>query len=120
MTGPEIHANATQTTLDGFPLQDVAWVLSALLIVALAVLPALLSLRLAPVWVFVAGIGAAVVYAVVAQLSLGQGRILPVVYPLGLLMLASVAALLLDARLGSAAQVAGPARPRLRPRGRAA
>ena len=46
MSGPEIQANAIETALRGFPLKNAPWGLDQLLVVLMAFIPPLASLRL--------------------------------------------------------------------------
>jgi adenylate cyclase len=90
MPGVEIHANAINTILRGFPLSAAPGWLNILLIIALGVTVPLASLRLGSL----ASIGLAValgaVFAIVVQLAFNGGFILSFVYPMGALILATV------------------------------
>jgi hypothetical protein len=94
MAGPEIHANAIDTLLRGLPLHDTGSLADLLIAIGLALLPALLGLRLRPFAALGLGAGAAVAYVVVAQIAFGRGLILPVTVPLIGLAVALVGALL--------------------------
>src|SRR5215213_5235274 len=94
MAGPEIHANAIDTLLRGLPLHDTGSLADLLIAIGLALLPALLGLWLRPFVALGLGAGAAVLYAVIAQLAFGRGLILPVVVPLVGLAIALIGALL--------------------------
>jgi adenylate cyclase len=94
MAGPEIHANAIDTLLRGLPLHDTGSLADLLIAIGLALLPALLGLRLRPFVALGLGAGAAVAYLVVAQIAFGRGLILPVTVPLVGLAVALVGALL--------------------------
>ena len=94
MAGPEIHANAISTLLRGAPLHDSGGLADLLIGLALALLPALLGLRLRPFVALGLGAAAALLYAVVAQIAFGRGLILPVVVPLIGLAVALVGALI--------------------------
>ena len=82
MAGPEIHANAIDTLMRGIPLHDSGGVADVLIALGLTLLPLLLSLWLRPFVALAVGLGAAVLYAVIAQVAFGRGLILPVVVPL--------------------------------------
>ena len=82
MTGPEIHANAIETLLRGAPLHATGGLLDLLIAIGLALLPALLGLRLAPLWALGIGAAAALIYPLAVQFAFGRGLILPVVVPL--------------------------------------
>jgi len=90
MSGAEIQANAIWTALHGFPLQPVAKFWTPLLIVLLAfAAPAAflgLSARLAVIVLAALAAGD----AIVGQLLFNSGTIMPVVYPLIALGLATV------------------------------
>src|SRR5215210_5267702 len=94
MAGPEIHANAIDTLLRGLPLHDTGSLADLLIAIGLALLPALLGLRLRPFVALGIGAGAAVAYVVVAQIEFGRGLILPVTVPIVGLAVALVGALL--------------------------
>jgi CHASE2 domain-containing sensor protein len=90
MSGPEIEANAIDTVLRGMPLRGTPRWAGLLIVLALAFLPALVSLRLRPL------VAAAVVPAIafaflfIAQRAFDHGRILPVAMPLFALALGMV------------------------------
>jgi adenylate cyclase len=93
MAGPEIHANAIETLLRGAPLHDVGGLADLLIAIGLALLPALLCLKLRPYLALGLSAAAALLYAGIAQFAFGKGVILPVVIPLIGLGLALVGAL---------------------------
>jgi adenylate cyclase len=82
MAGPEIHANAIETLLRGTPLHASSATADLLIALALTLLPLLLGIWLRPFVALAAGLAAALLYAVVAQVAFGRGLILPVVVPL--------------------------------------
>jgi adenylate cyclase len=82
MAGPEIHANAIDTLLRGLPLHDTGSTADLLIALALTILPLLLGIWLRPFLALALGLGAAILYAVVAQIAFGRGLILPVIVPL--------------------------------------
>jgi len=93
MAGPEIHAAAIQTVLDGLPLHSAPGWLDALLIVGLGLLGALTTPRVGPWRAALVGLGAAVLFAVFAQLAFNEGLIVSMFYPLLALGLGFVGAL---------------------------
>jgi CHASE2 domain-containing sensor protein len=86
MSGPELQANAIDTAIRDLPLRGTPQWAVVLIVIALAVLPALLGLFLralvAPV--------IAVAYLLVSQIAFDHGRILPVAVPLFALSVATV------------------------------
>jgi hypothetical protein len=90
MTGAEIEANAIDTARRGLPLRGVPRYTAVLLVLALGLLPVLLSLRGRALVAVLAApvIGAAYIYA--AQSAFDHGRILPVATPLFALLLGTV------------------------------
>ena len=99
MPGPEIHANAIQTILDGYPLTDApAWA-GVLLVLAAALAAPLATVRGTPEraigWAL--GAGALGVAALLAggQLAFDSGAILPLAAPLLALVLGTIGAVAL-------------------------
>lgn len=82
MAGAEIHANAIQTILDGYPLRDAPTFVGVLLILLCAAIApaAALTGRLWPP--LVAGAAAIALLLVGAQLAFDAGQIVPVAAPL--------------------------------------
>ena len=93
MAGPEIHANAIDTLLRGAPLHATGDTADLLIALALTLLPLLQGIFLRPFVALALGLGAAVLYAVVAQIAFGRELILPVVVPLVGLAIALVGTL---------------------------
>ena len=94
MDGPEIHANAIATLLDGAPLRSAAPGVDLAIAILLALLAPLLGLVMRP-WIgLVAAVAAGVLYAVAAQLLFGAGWIVAVVAPLAGLALGILGTLL--------------------------
>ncbi|MEA2420993.1 MAG: adenylate cyclase, partial [Thermoleophilaceae bacterium] len=93
MSGPEIQASAIDTALRGFPLRQVPDALAAVLIVLMAALAPALSLRLSPLPVLGVALAGGGLYLLGAQLAFDAGLIVPVVYALMALGLATVGSL---------------------------
>ena len=93
MSGPEVEANAIWTVQHGFPLRSASLALDLLVILLMALAPPLASWRLKPLAALAVTLSLAALYVVIAQLAFDGGRILPVVYPLGALVLSAVGAL---------------------------
>lgn len=92
MAGAEIQGNAAHTALRGFPLSNTSRWFDSLLIVLVGLIPTTVSLWLTPL----RGLGISLVlaglYVVGTQVAFNQGLILPFVYPVGALLLASTGA----------------------------
>jgi adenylate cyclase len=87
MPGTELHADATATVLDGFPLRSASGFLDGLLLVALALPAPLLAIRRSALLVLLGALAAFVIFLLAAQLAYGSGTIVKVVQPvLGLLI----------------------------------
>jgi adenylate cyclase len=82
MSGPEIQAHAISTLDRGVPLREVPAGAEVALIILLALIPPLLSLRLESVPAFMLSIALGVAYVVAAQLAFNLDWIIPVVYPI--------------------------------------
>jgi adenylate cyclase len=82
MAGVEIQANAIWTALHGFPLRSSPHWLDVLVVVLLALLAPLLSLRLSPLRALLVAVGVGGLYAVVTQVVFDHGRVMWFVYPL--------------------------------------
>jgi adenylate cyclase len=93
MSGPEVQANAISTVLRDFPLRRVPFWLSAALVLLLAAVAPLASLRLGPPGVAALALGVLALYAGAAQLAFGAGLVLPVVAPALALIAGTLAAL---------------------------
>jgi adenylate cyclase len=93
MSGPEVQANAIATALAGFPLRDAPGTWNILLVLALGLLPAVVSLRGGPLRTLGTALAGGTVFAVGAQAAFDHGRIVSVVYPLGALALSAVGCL---------------------------
>jgi CHASE2 domain-containing sensor protein len=94
MSGPEVQANAIWTALHGFPLQDAPAWLDLLLIVALALLPAMARTRLRLIATFGVALAGAAVLLVAAQLAFDGGTVVAVVAPLAALVVGTLGTLL--------------------------
>jgi adenylate cyclase len=93
MPGPEIHANAISTILDGLPLEYSPTAVNLALIVVLGLLAPLAGLRLSLLWTLVLALSAAALFLVATQAAFDRGQVISFVYPFGSLVLASVGAL---------------------------
>ena len=93
MAGPEIHAHAVGTALEGFALGDTPTGLDVVLIVLFGLVAPAMSLRLSGVRAVLLTLVVGAVYAGVAILLFNGGTILPFVHPIGTLLLAAVGAL---------------------------
>ncbi len=95
MSGPEVHANAIQTVLDGYPLRDAAPAVAVLLVLAAAFAAPLAALtgRLGPP--LLAGALGTIALLVGAQLAFDAGTIVPVAAPLLALALGTLGAVAL-------------------------
>jgi CHASE2 domain-containing sensor protein len=82
MSGAEVRANVLESALHGFPLRTTPVWLNVLLIVLLAVAPALAVLRLRPLVVLGLALATGLLFAVAAQLAFDHGRIVAFVYAL--------------------------------------
>jgi CHASE2 domain-containing sensor protein len=94
MSETEIQATALDTVRRGLPLKDAPEVLNLALIALFALLPPLVSLRLPLIHTIAVALAAAVVLLVAAQLAFDAGTVLLVVYPLGALLVSTLAVVL--------------------------
>ena len=93
MSGPELQANAIWTAEHDFPLQSSPGWLNIIFIVALGLVTPAATLRFRPVTSLALAVLLGAVYAVAAQIAFSHGTIIPVVYPLLALVLATVGAI---------------------------
>ncbi len=93
MAGPELQAAAISTALRGFPLRRAPLALSLLGLLVMALVAPLASLRLRPVAIGVAAVGALAGYALAAQLLFGAGVVVWVAAPMLALALGTLGAL---------------------------
>jgi adenylate cyclase len=93
MSGAEVEADAIATVLDGFPLRSAPGWLDALLLVALAALPALVALRRSAWLIAAAGAAGLAALLAGAQIAFDSGRIVSVVAPAVAAVLATTGAL---------------------------
>jgi adenylate cyclase len=101
MAGAEIQANAIQTVRRGLPLAEIPGWLDVVLIVLLALVAPLAMLRFGPALTAVIALAVGAAYALAAQLSFNGGWIIPVIYPLAALVIATVASLAIETVLGA-------------------
>ena len=90
MPGAEIQANAISTIDRDVPLSEAPVPVDVALIILLGLVAPATGIRLRPLAVLGVAVAAGAAYAVAAQLSFDSGTILPVVYPLGALTMATV------------------------------
>ena len=93
MSGAEIQANAVSTIRRDFPLGNSPAALDVFLIVLLAFIAPVASLRLRARWVLLITVGVGALYVALTQLAFNAGLILSFLYPIGSLTLALVGAL---------------------------
>jgi CHASE2 domain-containing sensor protein len=82
MSGVEVQANSIETALRGFPLQSSGLLLSLAVIIALAVAPVLLSLRLSSLIAGLSSIAVAALFLGMVEFAFAHGLILPVPEPI--------------------------------------
>jgi adenylate cyclase len=103
MSGAEIHANAIQTLLDGYPLGDAPGAAGVLLVLAAGLLAPLAALPGRPERAVLQALAAGALGAAAllggAQLAFDAGTILPVTAPLSALLFGTAAAIALTYRL---------------------
>ncbi len=90
MSGPEVQANAVATILGGFPLRTVPTWLEVLIAVLFAAAVPLLMLRAAFQVTLAAGVALLIAWPISAYLLFTADRIVPVVTPLGGLLVGAV------------------------------
>jgi adenylate cyclase len=99
MSGAEIHANAIQTVLDGYPLRDAPAFAAVLLMLAAGLLAPLATLAGSPSRALAQALGAGLLGTLAllggAQLAFAAGAIVPVAAPLLALTLGTVGAVAL-------------------------
>jgi adenylate cyclase len=95
MPGDEIHANALATLRAGLPLSGAPPLLDVLLVLAMAFVVPVGSIRLRSPWLALVGVPLAAVtlFLLGVQLAFGAGLIVSVVYPLLALLVAFVGTL---------------------------
>jgi adenylate cyclase len=93
MSGPEIHAQAIATVLDGFPLRGVSGAINVILIVLMGLLAPLAGIKLSFRASLAVMLASAAALTIGTQITFDSGRIVNFVYPVTTLMLASVGAL---------------------------
>ena len=100
MSGVEVWANSIETVLRGFPLQSSNPLVSGALIIALALAPVALSLRVNSLVVGLSSIALAVLFLVAAGLAFDHGLILPVPDPIVGLGVATAGVIVVENLIG--------------------
>jgi adenylate cyclase len=99
MPGPEIHANAIQTVLDGYPLRDASTLVAILFVLAAGLFAPLATLAGSPTRALAQALGAGLLGILAllggAQIAFEAGTIMPVAAPLLALALGTVGAVAL-------------------------
>lgn len=101
MPGGEIQANAIQTALDGFPLEEAPGWVNVAFILLFALLAPLLALRMSGLRADLISLGAVLLFAVLAQLLFNGGTIVAVIYPALSALIAMAGALILQGLLSA-------------------
>lgn len=96
MPGPEIQASAVETVLRDFPLHSAPGWVNVLLIVLVGAVAPLCSLRFPPLRALALALLLGAIYLVGTQLAFDAGLILPVLYPVGAVVLAAMLCLAVD------------------------
>ena len=96
MAGVEVQANALTTILNGFPLQSAGAALTVILLILFAALPALLSVRLAALYVLAGAVALLIAFLIVCQLAFDAGSIVRIADPLLALVLGTAGAIAAD------------------------
>ena len=91
MSGPEIQANAIWTLMHGMPLRTAPDWLNLLAIFALSLIVPLLALRIRAIFAALAAPAVGVAYVALAQFAFEHGTVIAIVAPLGGLLLATIA-----------------------------
>lgn len=99
MSGAEIQANATATVLDGLPLRSAPALVTYVLVLLMALVGPLSSLRLSGVLVAAMAAGALVAFVGISVLAFNAGTVLPMVYPVLALVLSTVGAIVVELRI---------------------
>jgi CHASE2 domain-containing sensor protein len=95
MSGPEVQAQAISTALSDFPLRSGSATITALLIVALALLAPLAGTRLETLGVTLVGVGVIALWSLATQLAFDSGTVLDYGDPLAALALGTGATVIL-------------------------
>ena len=93
MSGPEIEANAISTVLRGFPLGSSSKRFDFALVLLCAFVVPVANLRLRLTLAIAVGIAATLAFIVGVQVAFNTGWVVPVVYPVGALVLSAVGVL---------------------------
>jgi adenylate cyclase len=90
MGGAEVQANAIRTAMHGFPLKSAPSWLDTIVILLMAMVAPLATLRFSPFRSLLLAAGAGAVYAVIAQLVFNRGVVVDLVHPLIALAISAV------------------------------
>jgi adenylate cyclase len=90
MGGAEVQANAIWTAMHGFPLRSIPGWLNVILILLLAMVAPLATLRFSPFRALLIAALAGIVYVVLAQVAFNRGRVVDIVHPLVALAVSAV------------------------------
>lgn len=99
MAGVEVQANSIETALQGFPLHSSNLLLSLAVIIALAVAPVLLGLRLSSLLVGLSAIALAVLFLGIVEFAFAHGLILPAPEPIAALGIATCGVIAVESLL---------------------
>jgi serine/threonine protein kinase/CHASE2 domain-containing sensor protein len=95
MAGPEVQANAISTALAGFPLRSPSGIITALLIVLLALLVGLAGVRLGTLGASTCSLAILCLWSVATQLAFDSGIVLDYSDPLAALLVGATGTVML-------------------------
>ena len=90
MGGAEVQANAIWTAMHGFPLKSVSTWIDRLIILLLALIAPLATLRFSPFRSLLVAVVGGALFAVLTQVAFNHGRVLDLVHPLVALGISAV------------------------------